>query len=683
MQVDELVIARLDKGTMITRVLEIGDSHVRVVLGRNKQARIPQGRVTLSTGLFASNEEEVEEIRKQAYILSKGIDLVDVWEIITCDEPDPISVHEIASLYCDDPPEAIFLVALVLYLDHLSDHFVYGQAGYTPLSPSALEERRTRRKREMESETAARDLIQALSKGKLPGAMSCAHMKLLDVLRNYAIYGEENSNDMVAKALLKNVKVSKQDLQKYCFELLSKANVVSVDEPLELYRSGVRINFPKDILSEIHTIDLRSVLNSPLRKNLTEIPTLTIDDAETEDRDDAISVIEEVGNHVKTSNIYVGIHVADIGSLVSMDGHIDQEARRRMATLYLPEGNIPMLPSELVNGFGSLDPGKIRPAVSILARISNSGSVLDWEITPSLIRSQVALSYEDADQAMKDETSLWYRMLTRVDFAASTLRRRREEAGAIKLRRAEMVVKVLGLDSIHVGVRLPTPASELVAELMILYNALLARFCSVENIPAIYRSQKPVNPDYKRIDFGDEKGSLRDPRVLQYLTMRRLSPSNLDMVPTPHASLGVKAYTQVTSPIRRYPDLLMQRQVSYFLNAGGPLYTPRRLESAAQSAGIKLREIAKIEDQRKRYWFLKYLQQYRLGSSSKTGSVDLFPATVLENEGRRKTLLELVEYPFRIKAEVPRRHVPGDIIMLRLRSVDLWTKTVNFNYVDQ
>ena len=682
MQPGELVVARLGKGATIVRVLEVADSQVRVALGRNKQARIPADRVALATGLFVSSEEEVEQVRKQAQEISSGIDLVDVWDVVTGDEPAPISVHEVAELYWGAPPEAAALAALVLHLDRSSDYFAYGTEGYTPLSRSALEEIRARRRREAENAEAAATLMQGLSDGNLPAEISRAQTTLLDHLRGYTLYGEDYSKSSAAKALLETLAGGKRDLQRLCFELLAKVGVYSPDEPLEMHRAGVRMCFAGDALAEAQTIDLSAVLESPARRDLTSLPTLTIDDAESEDRDDALSMIEESGAGATDSDIHVGIHIADAGSLIPSGGPIDREADQRMATIYLPEFKISMLPPEVVSSAGSLDPGEARPSLSVLARISDSGDVLDWEVTPSVVRSQTALSYEGADYAMKDETSPWHRTLARLDRAASALRSKRESAGAVTFSRAELAVKVRDSGSIDVSVRRSTPAGELVAEFMILCNSLLASFCRAEDIPAAYRSQKAPDLSGLLADSSSEADSARDARLVQYLVMRRLPPSDLDLVPAPHASLGVKAYIQATSPLRRYSDLLMQRQISYFLGAGGPLYTSERVASVAQRAEVQLREIAQIEEQRKRYWFLKYLQQSRLTESPETAAGELFPAVVLENDERRHALLELVEYPFRVRAEVPSRHVPGETVMLRLHSVDLWRRIGYFVYVD-
>ena len=136
-------------------------------------------------------------------------------------------------------------------------------------------------------------------------------------------------------------------------------------------------------------------------------------------------------------------------------------------------------------------------------------------------------------------------------------------------------------------------------------------------------------------------------------------------------------------PLRRYPDLVMQRQISHFLSAGKPFYPTESVASVLQRAEVQLRELSRLEEERKRYWFLKYLQQSRLEGPDTPEDSALFPAVVLENEPRRKALLVLADFPFRVRAELPHTCTPGDTVTLRLHGVDLWRRLGDFVHVSQ
>ena len=256
---------------------------------------------------------------------------------------------------------------------------------------------------------------------------------------------------------------------------------------------------------------------------------------------------------------------------------------------------------------------------------------------------------------------------------AWALRRKREEAGAVSLERPEMSVKVAASGEVAVMVvSRSTPARTMVTELMILCNSLLADFCHRHGLPAAFRFQAPP-------DFGDVPPELPDGPLRWYLMMRRLPPAEVDTLPAAHAGLGVPAYIQATSPLRRYPDLVMQRQISNYLATGRPLYSEEEMASVAQRAELQLKELSRLEGGRRSYWFLKYLGQ-ELSRGEGDEAAALFQAVVLENQPRRLALMELAEYPFRTRVRLPMSCAPGDAVSLRLHGVDLWLRTAQFTY---
>ena len=456
------------------------------------------------------------------------------------------------------------------------------------------------------------------------------------------------------------------------FDLLVGAGIFSEDEPLELHRAEIEEDIPRAALDEADSFRQEPNSDDRERLDLTDLESFTIDDADTRDRDDALS-IEAVDGAYR-----LGVHIADAGALVPIDGAMNAEAHRRMATLYLPERAIPMLPPAFVNGVGSLDPDQVRPAVSLLVRIDESGQVQDYEIKPSLIRSSAAISYGEADTAIAEESHRWHPTLRPLSNLAQAFLARRESAGAINVNREEMVIRVTSPTDIEVRVvARSTPARDLVSEIMVLCNSLMADYCKVNDIPASYRSQSA--PDVSDLDLFDEQGVLRPlSRLQRYRLMRRFSPAVISVTPTPHVGLGVDAYIQATSPLRRYPDLVMQRQISHFLAVGEPVYAADDISLVAKRAEVQLRDLSRIEEARRRYWFLKYLMLTRLDALDEA---DLFTAYVLENEPRRLAALDLDEYPFRVRAELPNSVEPGTTVTLKLTGVDLWRRHAYFLHV--
>lgn len=671
MQPDEIVVARLNQGTSVLRYVEETKSRVTLALGRNKQAKLPIDRVIYATGIVAGDPEEVVEFRAKAEDAAAAIDLTDVWEVVA-DEQAAMTTTEIAELYYEDdvgPPE---MVALTLHLDRGTDYFESGKIGYTPRTAEALDELRARRKREVENAEAAETLMAALVNGTPPDPMSHLHENLLQHIRGFAIHGDDYARSYAAHALLEGVSEGTRDLPRRAFDLLVGAGVFSEDEPLELHRTEIDEQFSQEALDEADTVALDHHVADPKRINLTHLDIFTIDDADTRDRDDALSL------EVIEGGYRIGIHITDAGSLVLASGPMDTEADRRMATLYLPERQIQMLPPAFTYEVGSLDPDQERFAVSLLVQIDESGEVLNYEITPSLIRSRAAISYGEVDAAIADESSQWHDTLSQMSTLAQALLARREQAGAININRREMIIKVTSPTDIDVRVvERSTLSRDLVSEMMILCNSQMADYCKKHEIPASYRSQSA--PDVADLDVFDENGVLRSlTRLQRHQLMRRFTPAAIGVVPTPHSGLGVDAYIQGTSPLRRYPDLVMQRQISNYLRTDEALYSPEDIASVAQRADVQLRELSRLEEERRRYWFLKHLMLTRLGAPD---GADLFVAYVLENEPRRLAMLELDDYPFRARTELPESIEPGTTVTLKLTGVDLWRRQAYFIHV--
>jgi exoribonuclease-2 len=631
-------------------------------------------RVILATGVATPGDEAVEEFRKQSEELAAGVDLSEVWEVVR-DESSSLSLDELADLYWGPPIVPTQKAALCLYLERTPLYFTSDEAGYSPRSQDSVEDLLTRSRRAEENARDSAALVAGLSQGSLPAEVSDHQRTLLNHLRQYVVHGDNYTRSAVAQGLLGQLESGTRDLQRLAFDILVETGVLSADEPLEIERAGIVEAFPDAAVAEAAGIDPRQVLEASNRRDLTGIDAVTIDDEDTKDRDDALSLEVLEGPGGPDAVYRLGIHIADAGALIPSGGALDQEADRRMATLYMPDRKVSMLPPEISSGTGSLAPGEERATLSLLIRITGSGEVLDWEVVPSVVRSRAALSYPEADRAIGDAGSPWHQMLAPLEGIAGALRRTRGEAGANDIDQPEMVIKIdeSGVVDVTVGLR-SAPARSMVAELMILYNSLLGEYCSREELPAAYRSQPPP-------DLSDDAPPAVPPGpALRYVVMRRLQPATVGVVPGAHAGLGLAVYIQATSPLRRYPDLVLQRQVGHYLNTGGPAYSADEVASVAQRADVQIRELARLEEDRRRYWFLKYLKQ-RLTSEEGEGEAALFSAVVLDNRPRRPALLELSDYPFRFRAELPETSTQGETVTLQLHGVDLWRRIGQFVHV--
>ena len=309
----------------------------------------------------------------------------------------------------------------------------------------------------------------------------------------------------------------------------------------------------------------------------------------------------------------------------------------------------------------------------MIVDLTDDGEVSDWKVVKSAIRSDHALAYEEADAAIADPAHSLHSELSALHSLAKSLKTARDARGALSLDRDELSVKVdaCGEISVRVVPRV-APARSLVEEYMVLCNSLLARYCVENEIPAPFRAQSL--PDMSDIVAQVPDGSLRI-----YMMTRRLTAANVSIKPGRHGGLGVDAYTQVTSPLRRYPDLLVQRQISHHLRTDEPLYDEETVTSVAHRADTQVRRMSRIENDRRTYFFLKWLDMRRRDAEA-MGGVFVRQATVLENPGRRTALLEMVEWPFRTRAALPASLESGEVVSLHFHGVDLWRRTAQFTY---
>ena len=720
MKANELVAARMSGGITIVRVLDADASRVRVAIRRKKQARLPAERIVLSTQVFAEGDQQVADFRKQSENIAADVDIAELWEVVS-DEQAAMPFDDLAELYWGSDATPAQQVALLLCLDRDSLYFEDGKAGYTPRTPDAVEETLARRKRQAQQAAEAAELLACLENGELPPTLTPHQRMHIDSMRDYAAFGDDYTRSGLVKTLLNKMRRKTGNLQRLAFDTLVSCGEFAPDEPIELARDEIAEAFSDEAIAAAEEISDAALLADASRIDLTALPTITIDDADTRDRDDALSLErldspnvpspfgEEHSPNVpspsggrlgwgQAQKYRLGIHITDAGALIPQGSPLDEEANRRMSTLYIPDRQIPMLPPAVSHDKGSLDAGKRRAALSLLADINADGEILRYEVKPSIIVSDAALSYDEANTAiaLPRHSRILHRhsresgndddhgaMLATLHALTEALKRQREAAGAVGIDRPELLIKVVSSDDVQVKVvQRDSPARDMVAECMVLCNSLLAAFCRDNEIPATYRSQ--TAPDLTGlgadlppgVDIGED-GPLR-----QYLMLRRFAPAQSGNTAAPHGGLGVPAYIQATSPLRRYPDMVMQRQITHYLSAGEPLYDEDDITSVAGRTDVQLRAMGKLEDERRRYWLLKYFK-LRMASAPDDDSPDddpvaLFKAVVLENQPRRSAMLELADYPFRVRARLPDAIPPGETVTLRLHSVDLWEKRGSF-----
>ena len=417
----------------------------------------------------------------------------------------------------------------------------------------------------------------------------------LDAIERVVLYPENLSRP--AQELLATL--GRAQTPQAAFELLVDLGWWSPHENLFLRRSQIPIHFRREVL-EMAQDCLKNIPPDPDidRLDLTHLKVYTIDDESTQEIDDGLSL--EV---LEDGQQRLWIHIADPTRLVRPGDELDMEARRRSTTLYLPTGMIPMFPPALATGPMSLVQGKVCAALSFGVILDETGSVQDYQIRASQVKPTYRLTYEDVDEMLE----LGVRAESEIAAIADWAKKRqgwRTSQGAISIHMPESVIKVKNEDEITIEVLDDSPARQLVAEMMILAGEVAGRYGQAHQIPLPYRGQpQPELPS-------DEELMQLPAGPVRFCAMRRCMPrSEMSITPLRHAGLGLELYTQVTSPIRRYTDLIAHFQIKAHLRGEELPFTAQQLQETMLSVTSAAIEATSVERQTNRYWGLEYLRR--------------------------------------------------------------------------
>lgn len=390
----------------------------------------------------------------------------------------------------------------------------------------------------------------------------------------------------------------------------------------------------------------------------------TIDPVDARDFDDAVSLERKGDNYV------LGVHIADVSRFVPYDSLLDLDARRRATSVYLVDRVLPMLPERLSNGLCSLVPGEDRCTVSVQAEIAKSGQVVRCEVFPSVIRSKARLSYEQAQAVLSaanhalslDECKQGLdacetphgsvplsdgaiqKLMKRIpclDLLAKALFGRRKKDGCMDFDRVEAKAK-LDKDGhpTEIIYRRRTDATELIEEAMILANCLVAQYLTERALPCVYRVHDAPDGDalhalYEVLQesplFADVSKRMfcaGNPQTLQDVLSRVQGTPQQELVNTlllramkravyrtelsEHYGLALEAYCHFTSPIRRYPDLLVHRMLKESFFGHSATYEAQRNSLAwmAEHSSHMEREAEKAARQSQLTKIIEYLEQF-------------------------------------------------------------------------
>ena len=549
--------------------------------------------------------------------LAAEVDLAELWEILE-GEGQLFPFEALASLYFSSQPSADEVAALTRSVFGDGLRFRFSPEGAVRHSAEEIEsliEARRKAAAAEDSLAAMAGWIKAAAEGAVapePDEGPRARELMLDL----ALWGEKSTRRQEAKKILERAGLSPDE--NGAFQALVAIGEFSRHENVELRRLDVPLDFQPEVFEAVSALTLGAAARRAGRQDLTGLNTMTIDSNGARDLDDAISIKSLAGGRWQ-----VGLHITDVAAFVTPGSTLDDEARTRGSSIYLPEGKYPMLPAELSEGLLSLTPGEVKPALSFLATLEKDGQVSDYSLVGSLIRVNRQLSFAEADQHLDDDSDL-------VDLwdLAQALIARREAQGGMNLNIPKLNVYFLPDGALGVGLtQWDTPAKTIVGELMILANYLAADLLHKNGYPCPYRYQeKPRRPDSTETAAAQQAGNEDMQLALSLAARRRTGRSGLSFAPAVHHGLGLPVYTAFTAPMRRYVDLLVARQLRSLVEGGPPAMDQQQFLRLALPAYELAQRIQKMQNHRQRYWLKSHL-------ADKVGQH--FSALVFERNERR------------------------------------------------
>ena len=650
------IIEYIDQKQIICAViLEVKKQRLRVLTETNKEVNLSARRIwhkskkTLSLNQgrdFLVNT--LKETTNKRTSLKNTIDIEEMWEVLHT-EREWIDLETMVGFCFSGEVSEDHDSAVTRAFFEDKTFFKFEPGKFLPNTEEQVEKIKAREEEEKRREKTIKqggDWLKIAMNESQPEIPSDKE-ELIEIVKSAFLFEKEFKDYDLAKGILERAGISFDTVP----DLLIKLGIWTEHENIELHRKQIPVDFSNKILEIASNIKVFCHDNNNKRRDLTELAILTIDGESTKDFDDAISI------EPCEDGFMLGIHIADVSEIIKMGSPIDSEAINRSTSIYMPDQLIPMLPSELAENICSLRADEKKPVISVMIHINDDAEILDFEIFPAIINVQRQLSYQYANSIIDDdfEVSVLYDL-------AQKLREKRLEAGALQISLPEVIIQVDN-DNINVNkIDRESPCRMLIAELMILGNWLMARFLKDNKTPAVFRSQ----PAPKERLFEKDQGTL----FQNWMQRRLLSRFVLSTNPESHSGLGLDCYVTATSPIRKYFDLITQRQIKSVLGLGNP-YNVDVINGLILKTKETVAQAGRLQFMRNRYWLFKYLEK-RMGETEE--------AIVLDKRWHNYMVLltnYMVECPLPLSAGLDIK--PQDVLQVKLNRVDARNNVLSVN----
>ena len=343
-------------------------------------------------------------------------------------------------------------------------------------------------------------------------------------------------------------------------DILGKAGENTTEMHAILAEFGLPYVYPKNVETAAEKIPAEiSEADYAEREDFRNVTTFTIDPKDAKDFDDALSI-----RLIKPGLWDVGVHITDVTHYVKEGGVIDKEAEKRATSVYLVDRTIPMLPERLCNFICSLRPDEEKLAFSVIFNMNEKGEVKDSRIVHTIIKSDRRFTYEEAQKVIETGEGDYKEEILELNKLAQILRKQRLAAGAIDFDRVEVKFEIDETGKpLSVYFKESKEANKLIEEFMLLANRTVA-----EKIGKVPKNKKAKVFPYRIHDLPDPIKNKKEQNLVETVSLRAMQKARYSTHNIGHYGLAFDYYTHFTSPIRRFPDMMVHRLLTRYL-AGG------------------------------------------------------------------------------------------------------------------
>lgn len=510
-------------------------------------------------------------------------------------------------------------------------------------------------------------------------------------------------------------------------EIIGHVNDVGIDILSYIYEYEFRPTFNEQVKEELNQIPLElddTMIDKGLKEgrlDLRDETIFTIDGDDTKDIDDAISI-------KKTKEGYeLGVHIADVSYYVKEDSELDKEAYYRATSVYLVDRVVPMLPHKLSNGICSLNPNCDRFAFSIIMKLDNKATVTDYQITPSIIRSRIQMTYNKVNQILEEKIiptgyEEYKDQLITMNELSNILRKKMIKRGYIEFESLEAKILVdENCVPYDIKLREQKAGEKLIENFMILANETVASHLYYQDLPSIYRvHDKPniekvseflnflsirgyvvtgknkINSSIDLQNIINQIKGKEDSIVLNDLAIRTQAKAVYSNINIGHFGLGSSCYSHFTSPIRRYPDLVLHRLLKdYTKNLNNKtiekweLKLPMICEHTSKKELDSVNCERDVEKMKKAQYMEKHINEEYIGIISGITNFGIFvelPNTVeglVRFEDIKNDYFVCDETGYMaLSKKTNKRYLFGDTVKVKVINADKQRSIIDFELID-